>query len=43
MVDPADHHVPRHGDLDRTHAVEPLERAPQWDSGELPETYPAGL
>jgi erythromycin esterase-like protein len=26
--------------LDETHAVEPLERTSDWDTGELPETYP---
>ena len=26
--------------LDETTAVEPLERTAQWDTGELPETYP---
>ncbi len=29
--------------LDRTSAVEPLERTSLWDSGEPPETYPTGL
>jgi len=29
--------------LDRTTAVEPLERTVVWDSGEAPETYPSGL
>ncbi len=29
--------------LDQTHALEPLERNSHWDSGELPETYPAGI
>lgn len=29
--------------LDQTRALEPLERTPQWDSFEVPETYPAGL
>lgn len=29
--------------LDRTSAVEPLERTSQWDRGEAPETYPSGL
>jgi erythromycin esterase-like protein len=29
--------------LDETHALEPLERTSEWDQGELPETYPAGL
>jgi erythromycin esterase-like protein len=29
--------------FDETHAVEPLERCPSWESGELPETYPSGL
>ncbi len=29
--------------LDRTQAVEPLERTSLWDAGEPPETYPTGL
>jgi erythromycin esterase-like protein/predicted phosphoribosyltransferase len=29
--------------IDETHAVEPLERTSQWESGELPETYPWGV
>jgi erythromycin esterase-like protein len=29
--------------VDETRAVEPLERTPLWDRGELPETYPTGL
>jgi erythromycin esterase-like protein len=29
--------------LDRTSAVEPLERTSLWDRGEAPETYPTGL
>lgn len=29
--------------LDRTSAVEPLERTSLWDRGEAPETYPSGL
>jgi erythromycin esterase-like protein len=29
--------------LDRTTAVEPLERTALWDEGEAPETYPTGL
>jgi erythromycin esterase-like protein len=29
--------------LDRTTAVEPLERTARWDEGEPPETYPSGL
>lgn len=29
--------------LDRTDAVEPLERTALWDAGEPPETYPTGL
>jgi erythromycin esterase-like protein len=29
--------------LDRTRAVEPLERSALWDRGEPPETYPGGL
>ena len=28
---------------DRTRAVEPLERTPEWEAGELPETYPTAL
>jgi erythromycin esterase-like protein len=28
--------------LDRTHALEPLERNARWDRGEPPETYPSG-
>lgn len=28
---------------DRTRAVEPLERTPAWERGELPETYPSAL
>lgn len=28
---------------DRTRAVEPLERTPTWERGELPETYPTAL
>jgi erythromycin esterase-like protein len=28
---------------DRTRAVEPLERTPAWELGELPETYPSAL
>jgi erythromycin esterase-like protein len=26
--------------IDQTRAVEPLERTSQWETGELPETYP---
>ncbi len=26
--------------IDETWAVEPLERTPAWDRGEVPETYP---
>jgi erythromycin esterase-like protein len=29
--------------LDETHALEPLERSPEWETGELAETYPSGL
>lgn len=29
--------------LNRTHAVEPLDRTSVWEAGELPETYPSGL
>ena len=29
--------------LDETRALEPLERNSQWDSDELPETYPSAL
>jgi erythromycin esterase-like protein len=29
--------------LDKTRALEPLERSSEWDRGELPETYPEGL
>jgi erythromycin esterase-like protein/predicted phosphoribosyltransferase len=29
--------------VDKTRALEPLERNAQWQRGELPETYPAGL
>ncbi len=29
--------------IDRTSAVEPLDRSGQWDRGEPPETYPTGL
>jgi erythromycin esterase-like protein len=29
--------------LDRTRAVEPLERTSLWDQGEPPETYPSGI
>lgn len=29
--------------LDETRALEPLEHASEWDSGELPETFPEGL
>jgi erythromycin esterase-like protein len=29
--------------LDRTRALEPLERTAMWERGELPETYPTGL
>jgi erythromycin esterase-like protein len=29
--------------FDETRAVEPLERNPQWETGELPETFPFGV
>jgi erythromycin esterase-like protein len=29
--------------VDRTRALEPLERTPLWERGELPETFPTGL
>lgn len=29
--------------LDETRAVEPLDRGPQWDPHEPPETYPSGI
>lgn len=29
--------------IDRTHALEPLEKTPLWDRGEPAETYPSGL
>ncbi|HEU0033644.1 MAG TPA: erythromycin esterase family protein [Kofleriaceae bacterium] len=29
--------------VDRTRALEPLERTARWERGELPETYPSGL
>jgi erythromycin esterase-like protein len=29
--------------IDQTRALEPLERTPRWERGELPETYPTGL
>ena len=29
--------------LDETHALEPLERYPVWESGEPPETFPTGV
>jgi erythromycin esterase-like protein len=29
--------------VDETHAVEPLERTSEWETGELPETYPWGV
>ena len=28
---------------DETRAVEPLERTPQWETGEAPETFPSGM
>jgi erythromycin esterase-like protein len=29
--------------IDETHALEPLERTSEWNTGELPETYPWGV
>jgi erythromycin esterase-like protein len=29
--------------FDQTRAVEPLERTPEWEAGEVPETYPFGM
>jgi erythromycin esterase-like protein len=29
--------------IDRTHALRPLDRAPGWDEGEAPETFPTAL
>jgi hypothetical protein len=29
--------------FDETRAVEPLERTPAWEAGEVAETYPTGL
>lgn len=29
--------------FDETHAVEPLDRTSQWETGEVPETYPSAL
>jgi erythromycin esterase-like protein len=29
--------------IDRTRAVEPLERSAEWERGEVPETYPSGV
>jgi len=29
--------------LDETRAVHPLERTPEWEAGELPETFPSGV
>ena len=29
--------------FDETRAVEPLERTPQWETGEAPETFPSGF
>jgi len=29
--------------FDETRALEPLERYPQWESGEPPETFPTGV
>ncbi|MGE5525274.1 MAG: erythromycin esterase family protein, partial [Rhodospirillaceae bacterium] len=29
--------------IDETHALEPLERGPQWIADEAPETYPSGV
>ena len=40
-------HLPRQFDavihFDETHALEPLERYPVWESGEPPETFPTGV
>jgi erythromycin esterase-like protein len=29
--------------FDETRAVEPLERATDWEAGEVPETFPTGI
>jgi hypothetical protein len=29
--------------IDKTRALEPLERTAKWERGELPETYPVGV
>ena len=29
--------------FDRTRAVEPLERTAEWETGEVPETFPSGI
>jgi erythromycin esterase-like protein len=29
--------------IDRTRAVEPLERTAEWERGEVPETFPTGV
>ncbi len=29
--------------FDRTRALEPLERTPEWETGEAPETFPSGI
>jgi hypothetical protein len=29
--------------IDKTYALEPLERTGQWETGELPATYPYGV
>lgn len=29
--------------VDRTHALEPLERSARWEQGEMPETFPSGV
>lgn len=29
--------------FDETRAVEPLERTPQWETGQTPETFPSGI
>jgi erythromycin esterase-like protein len=40
-------HLPRQFDalvhIDRTRALEPLDRTAHWDEGEPPETYPSGI
>jgi hypothetical protein len=29
--------------IDRTHALEPLDKGALWQAGEAPETYPSGI